>query len=195
MCDNHKQDGAGSLQELLQQVDSEKQGSLPIDQLWHEREAFGSVLCALDADDEEVFALIQERIDQLKKERSAALDVYAVDIEGEQYTISLADLLVCNWACIKASFEDAIESEEMDAQELDNVQELAHRIAHANELLRAVGVQQHLSEETIDEYFQDIVEAVATQTTEFALFGEDADEDEEEYEDDVEGDFDDSDEQ
>lgn len=180
MCETEMHSGAEALHDLLQHVDEAKQGNLPIDHLWHEREAFGSVLCSLDIDDEIVFTVIQQRIDQLKKERSAALDAYSIDIEGKSYLISLADLLICNWACIRASFEDAVQNEEMSTEELDNVQELADRIAHANELLEAVGVKQHLSEEVIDDYFQDIVENIAKQTTEYALAG-DEDEDGEEY--------------
>ena len=184
MCGTDKLSGAEALHDLLHHVDKAKQGDLPIDHLWHEREAFGSVLCALDIEDDIVFAVIKERIEQLKQDNSAALDVYSINVEGKSYSVTLADLLVCNWACIKASFEEAVQNEEMSVEELDNVDALADRIEYANELLETAGVKQHLSEETIDEYFQDIVETVAKQTTEFMLNGdyEEDESSEEEYE-------------
>lgn len=166
-----------SLQELLHHIDQEKKGDSPIDQLWHEREAFGSVLCSLDIEDNLVFEVIQERINQLKKEKSAALELHTIAIDDMQYEISLADLLLCNLACIKASFEEAIAQEQMDEQELDNVHELANRIVRTNKLLEAAGVEQQLTDDSIETSFQDIVEAVAAQTAEYEMDEEDDEED------------------
>lgn len=172
MCEETMQEGC-SLQELLHHIDQEKKGDSPIDQLWHEREAFGSVLCSLDIEDDIVFEVVQERINQLKKEKNAALALHTIAIDDMQYEISLADLLLCNWACIKASFEEAIANEEMDEQELENVHELANRIAKTNKLLAAAGAEQQLTDDSIETSFQDIVEAVASQTTEYEIDEED----------------------
>lgn len=161
-----------SLQEMIRHIDEEKKGNSPIDQLWHEREILGALLCSLDVADSEVFAVIKDRIALLKEQKSAALKPHKVIVEGATYSVSLPDILLCNWACIKSSFDEAIANNQMDADESKNVTALADRIDVVNEMLQEIGVEQSVSDEDMEEYYQDIIEAVAKKTTEYAVESE-----------------------
>jgi len=157
-------------QDLLNTLDKtalSAKGASHADRLYHEYEAFGA-LAGLHAVDgvalSQVLQAARERVNALKKNNNKVLEDFAVEIDDTVCTISLIDYLLCGVTSIKNTFENSIQEGDMDADKITIVDEQDRCIREIIKILQDAGLKQHLADDIIADYYNDIGMAVASQT-------------------------------
>ena len=157
-------------QDMLNKLDQTKKAVAPIDELWHEMEAF-SALTGIHAFDnvplDQVLQAARDRVKALKNNQSVVLDDFELMIGDKVYTISLIDAVLCNAALAKNMFEDHIKKGEISQDKRKIVDLQLECIQKINEILRQTGLKQHLSAEDIVIHYKGIIGAIGMQTVHY----------------------------
>ena len=157
-------------QDILNKLDQTKKSNTAIDELWHEIEAFGALAGMYsfgEATLDQVLHAAHDRINELQKSHSKALNNFEPVVADKVHIISLIDMLLCNVANIKDVFEDHIKKGEMHEDKRKIVELQLECIKKINEMLRQAGLKQHLSDEDIAVHYKGVIGAIGMQTVQY----------------------------
>ncbi len=157
-------------QDMLNKFDQTKKANTAIDELWHEIDAF-SALAGMYSFGEatlvQVLHAAHDRINELQKNHSKALNNFELVVADKVYIINLIDAFLCNVANIKDMFEDHIKKDEMTEDKRKIVDLQLECIQKINEMLRQAGLKQHLSDEDIAVHYKGVIGAIGMQTVHY----------------------------